>query len=128
MRRALCLVLLLWVTLGPPGDGLLGHADVVRERWPAAEAPAARFGPAAGLLPYGVATLLLAAPVALGAWRGRREGARASPATPGSTISTSASATSWPRPYGAPPGNRPVGPCYIRRALRPCHPLASRGY
>jgi hypothetical protein len=72
--RPLCLVFILWLSLAPLGYGVLIRAGVVAERWPAAEAMAARFGPAAGLLPYAAGTLLLAAPVAWVVFPGRRPG------------------------------------------------------
>jgi hypothetical protein len=50
----------------PLGYGVAVQAGVIAESWSAAEHLAARFGPAAGLLPYGIGTLLLAAPVAWG--------------------------------------------------------------
>jgi hypothetical protein len=48
------------------------RTGVIYEPWPAADHLAARFGPAAGLLPCGIATLLLAAPVAWVIFSGRR--------------------------------------------------------
>jgi len=61
--RPLAFVLLLWLSLAPLGYGLLVQAGQVQERWPLAEALAARFGPAGGLLPYACGSLLLAAPL-----------------------------------------------------------------
>jgi len=71
--RPLAFVLLLRLALGPLAYGLLVQAGAARERWPLAERLAARFGPAAGLLPYGCGSLLLAAPLAWGVFApGRR--------------------------------------------------------
>jgi hypothetical protein len=70
--RPLAFVFLLWLSLVLLGYGLLVQAGHVSERWPAGEALAARFGPAARLLPYGIGTLLLAAPVAWVIFSGRR--------------------------------------------------------
>jgi len=43
--RPLAFVLLMWLSFGPLGYGLLVRASHVAERWPQAEALAARFGP-----------------------------------------------------------------------------------